>query len=81
LTRSAGTARRYEPAVPPIDLRQAAPRHPSYIGSVAHDKTVSLLTEERPLLERGARLLLEKEMLTESGLAEFRKALADPSAA
>ena len=42
----------------------------------AFDKAVSILQRERATLERGARMLLEKETLAEKELAELKAALA-----
>ncbi|MCX7962188.1 MAG: ATP-dependent zinc metalloprotease FtsH [Burkholderiales bacterium] len=42
----------------------------------AFDRAVAILQREREVLERGARLLLEKETLGEAELAELRAALA-----
>ncbi|MCS6781500.1 MAG: cell division protein FtsH, partial [Geminicoccaceae bacterium] len=41
----------------------------------AFDRAVAILQRERELLERGARLLLEKETLGEAELAELRAAI------
>ncbi|MFZ1909219.1 MAG: ATP-dependent zinc metalloprotease FtsH [Burkholderiales bacterium] len=46
----------------------------------AFDRAVALLTRERDVLERGAKLLLEKETLAEPELAELKSALT-PAAA
>jgi len=42
----------------------------------AYDKALGVLRRERALLERGARLLLQKETLAEAELGEIRAALA-----
>ncbi|MGH8801267.1 MAG: hypothetical protein ACREX6_03095, partial [Casimicrobiaceae bacterium] len=47
----------------------------------AFDRAVALLTRERDVLERGAKLLLEKETLTEPELAELKSALTPAAAA
>jgi cell division protease FtsH len=41
----------------------------------AFDRAVAILTRERDTLERGAKLLLEKETLVEVELAELKSAL------
>jgi len=41
----------------------------------AFERAVAILTRERDVLERGAKLLLEKETLAETELAELRSAL------
>jgi ATP-dependent Zn protease len=41
----------------------------------AHDKALAILKREKDLLERGARLLLEKETLGEADLAALRPVL------
>jgi cell division protease FtsH len=46
----------------------------------AFDRAVALLTRERDVLERGAKLLLEKETLAEPELAQLKSALT-PAAA
>ena len=45
------------------------------IVHTAFDRAVALLTKEREVLERGAKLLLEKETLAEPELAELKAAL------
>jgi cell division protease FtsH len=42
------------------------------IVSAAHDKALAILRREKTTLERGARLLLEKETLVEADLAALR---------
>jgi cell division protease FtsH len=51
------------------------------IVKAAYDKALAILARERALLERGAQLLLAKETLTETDLAELRRSLALPEAA
>jgi cell division protease FtsH len=41
----------------------------------AYDKALGVLTRQRETLERGAKLLLEKETLAEAELAQFKTAL------
>jgi cell division protease FtsH len=45
------------------------------IVHAAFDRAVAILTREREVLERGAKLLLEKETLAEPELAELKSAL------
>jgi cell division protease FtsH len=47
----------------------------------AYGKARAILAKEKPLLERGAQLLLQKETLAEAELAELRRALALDKAA
>jgi cell division protease FtsH len=42
------------------------------IVSAAHDKALAVLQRDRETLERGAKLLLEKETLVEAELAALR---------
>jgi cell division protease FtsH len=51
------------------------------IVHTAFDRAVALLTRERDTLERGAKLLLEKETLAEPELAELKAALKPAAAA
>jgi cell division protease FtsH len=51
------------------------------IVSRAHDKAVGILAREKPLLERGAQLLLQKETLAEAELAELRRGMGLEKAA
>ncbi|MDH3321230.1 MAG: cell division protein FtsH, partial [Betaproteobacteria bacterium] len=46
------------------------------IVGAAHDKALAILTRDKPLLERGAALLLQKETLTEDELGELRRGAA-----
>jgi cell division protease FtsH len=54
------------------DTAHAIDRAVQGIVEDAFKRTVSILTEHRPLLERGARLLLEKETLDETELQVLR---------
>jgi cell division protease FtsH len=47
----------------------------------AYDKAAAILGREKPLLERGARLLLQKETLAEADLAELRRGMSLEKAA
>ena len=51
------------------------------IVHTAFDRAVVILTRERDVLERGAKLLLEKETLVEAELAELKAALTPAAAA
>ncbi len=51
------------------------------IVHAAFDRAVEILTRERGVLERGAKLLLEKETLAEPELAELKSALKPAAAA
>jgi cell division protease FtsH len=51
------------------------------IVHAAFDRAIDLLTREREVLERGAKLLLEKETLAEPELAELKSALKPGAAA
>ena len=51
------------------------------IVHAAFDRAVTILTRERDVLERGAKLLLEKETLVEAELAELESALKSAAAA
>jgi cell division protease FtsH len=43
------------------------------IVTAAYDKAIAVLSREKPLLERSAQLLLQKETLVEAELAELRR--------
>jgi cell division protease FtsH len=45
------------------------------IVKAAYDKALAILTRERPLLQRGAELLLQKETLGADELADLRRAM------
>jgi len=47
----------------------------------AYDKASAILAREKPLLERGAQLLLQKETLAEAELAELRRGMGMEKAA
>jgi cell division protease FtsH len=47
----------------------------------AYDKARTILAREKPLLERGAQLLLQKETLAEAELAELRRGMGMEKAA
>jgi cell division protease FtsH len=47
----------------------------------SYDKATAILARERPLLERGAQLLLQKETLAEAELAELRRGMGLEKAA
>jgi cell division protease FtsH len=51
------------------------------IVTAAHDKALAVLQRDRETLERGAKLLLEKETLVESELAALRPPAASSSRA
>jgi cell division protease FtsH len=51
------------------------------IVHTAFERAVAILTRERDVLERGAKMLLEKETLAETELAELKSALATAAAA
>jgi len=51
------------------------------IVKVAYDKALGILSREKGLLERGARLLLQKETLGEADLAELRRGMGLEKAA
>jgi cell division protease FtsH len=51
------------------------------IVHAAFDRAVALLSREREVLERGAKLLLEKETLAEPELADLKQALKPAAAA
>jgi ATP-dependent Zn protease len=46
-----------------------------------YDKARTNLAREKPLLERGAQLLLQKETLAEADLAELRRGMGMEKAA
>jgi cell division protease FtsH len=45
------------------------------LGNIAYDKALAILARERPVLERGAELLLQKETLGADELADLRCAM------
>jgi cell division protease FtsH len=47
----------------------------------SYDKARTILAREKPLLERGAQLLLQKETLAEADLAELRRGMGMEKAA